>query len=922
MSNTSFLKAVPLFSSKQARADAAEEANAAYTLLRLFTENAPIAMAIFDTKARFIGVSDRWRKDYGLVDTEILGVSLYEVMPEAARRWQGLFDSCMRDNRAMESRDTFVRRDGRHQQLQWTLKPWQSDEGDVGGVVLTTEIVSDPEEQLEKARLQNAALKSALNPMGLIDFNGRLSFGNASLAELLGYPDANGLVGMRVMSVLADRSKMRASLESLEATDQWIDIIEILRADGLRRVVQVSANVVRDDRGTPIGIMAACVDLTEQKKIERALNESRRQLVSLMNNLPGGFAFRCRNDLFWTMEFVSRGCQEVLGYTPDSLIDNLDVDFSSLIYPDDEAHVRSEILHAVNHHEPFQVNYRLIARDGRVKHVIQQGTPIYDKDGDVEALEGVVIDLTERVEANRDLQVEKDRAEQYLDVASSIILALDLQGRVSRFNRKGTKISGYTESELAGRNWLEVLVLPEQVPEVSDLVSRLVAGDQNLGYLEIDIRAKDGQTHLIGWELAPTRDVHGNITGILASGEDLTTQRDIERQLLQAQKMQAVGELTGGLAHDFNNLLMAVQGNLEFLRELVVGRADAEKYVETALRAVGRGSDLTQRLLSFSRKQLLKPEPTEINQLIHDMTELLERSLGTSVTVETELAEDVGIAMVDSAMLENALLNLSINARDAMPGGGAVRIESANETIERGYDGQAVVLKPGNYVMIAVHDTGIGMTPETIERIFEPFYSTKKSGKGTGLGLSMVYGFVKQSGGHVDVKSEVGKGTSVYLYLPCLQPESGLSEASVQVEVAEELASKEVILVVEDDPPVRDVIVRILRGQGYQVKEAENGTVAKQMIRDGLKIDMLVTDIVQPQGHNGIELADDTVLYDPDCAVLLLSGFKDDIYDLADDQTLPYPLLTKPFGQQELAEKVRTILGDRLATNIKGSGKL
>ena len=214
---------------------------------------------------------------------------------------------------------------------------------------------------------------------------------------------------------------------------------------------------------------------------------------------------------------------------------------------------------------------------------------------------------------------------------------MDLQGRVSRLNRKGTLVSGYTESELAGSNWVEKLVLPDQAPEVSSLVSRLVAGEQNLGYLEIDILAKDGESHLVGWELAPTKDVHGNVTGILASGEDLTTQRDVERQLLQAQKMQAVGELTGGMAHDFNNLLMAVQGNLEFLRELVIGRADAEKYVETALRAVGRGSDLTQRLLSFSRKQLLKPEPTEINQLIGDMTELLERSLGTSVTVETEL---------------------------------------------------------------------------------------------------------------------------------------------------------------------------------------------------------------------------------------------------------------------------------------------
>jgi CheY-like chemotaxis protein len=307
--------------------------------------------------------------------------------------------------------------------------------------------------------------------------------------------------------------------------------------------------------------------------------------------------------------------------------------------------------------------------------------------------------------------------------------------------------------------------------------------------------------------------------------------------------------------------------------------------------------------------------------LIADMTELIRRSLGSTVTVDTDLKEDVSIAMVDSAMLENALLNLSINARDAMPGGGTLRIESANRTIERGFDGQAVVLKPGNYVMVAVHDTGTGMPPEVLERVFEPFFSTKDVGKGTGLGLAMVYGFVKQSGGHIDIQSEVGKGTSVYLYLPCSRPGVAAVDKAPDPD-GPVRGGSEVILVVEDDPAVRDVIVRVLRGLGYDTPEAENAKLAKQMMREGLRPEMLLTDIVQPQGINGIELADDTVQYDPDCAVLLMSGFSDEIFDLADDQALPYPLLTKPFGHDDLARKVRMILDDRVETNLQGSPRL
>jgi PAS domain S-box-containing protein len=509
------------------------------------------------------------------------------------------------------------------------------------------------------------------------------------------------------------------------------------------------------------------------------------------------------------------------------------------------------------------------------------------------------------------VQVEKERAEQYLDVAASIIVAFDTRGRVSRFNRKGCEVTGYTEAELVGKNWFDTIVELEDRAEARAAFDSLVRNGGSTtsatNYIETAIATSDGGRRVIGWNLSSINDAQGNVTGVLGSGEDLTERREIEQQLLQAQKMRAVGELTGGLAHDFNNLLMAVQGNIEFLQESLEENSPAAKYCEAALKAVGRGADLTQRLLAFSRKQLLRPEPVSINQLVEDMTELLTRTLGTNIEIDAALGEDVSRAMVDVAQLENALLNLALNARDAMPGGGRLRIESANRSIEMGYDGQKVVLEPGPYVMIAVHDTGTGMPPELLDRVFEPFFTTKEASRGSGLGLSMVYGFVKQSGGHIEIKSKLGQGTSVYLYLPSAR-DDGIETQADTAAMVPVRGGSEKILVVEDDLAVLDVIVNLLVSLGYNVSQAEHGKAAKALMRSGLRPDLLLTDIIQPQGINGIDLARDTVKYDDHCGILLMSGFTESTPDAEPGQIARFPLLRKPFGKNELARKVREVL--------------
>jgi PAS domain S-box-containing protein len=900
----------------------AEAASSSRRLAQAFVHHTPAAIAVLDRDLRFLGVSDRWRQEYGLGDREVIGERLYDVMPDIEALWSEVHARCL-EGETIASEDVFLRADGRRERLRWEVQPLRSPDGRVAGLVMITEVVTQQRIMAEEARIRQAAMASALSPLAMFDLGGAVTYANAAFADMLGYGQPEDVAGQRAEALWGKPGEAARIWQTLIDTGRWIGVTNAARRDGSVRVVQVSASLVRAPDGPPIGAIASCVDITAQREAEKALGESQRRLVTLMDNLPGGFAFRCRHDPFWTMEIISKGCFEVLGYPPEALIENKLVSFGSMVHPEDEKRVRHEILEAVDLGRPFQVSFRVITRKGDVKWLMQQGTPqivgqIAGK-SEVQALEGVVIDITDRIVATEDLHREKARAEQYLDVAASIILALDRQGRVTRFNRKGCEVTGYTEEELTGQNWFDLLVDPADRQEAKRAFAEIVAGDgEEKPYLETQIRGKNGQRGVIGWNLARIRDQSGYVVSVLGSGEDLTEQREIERQLLQAQKMQAVGELTGGLAHDFNNLLMAVQGNIEFLREVVSGDPAVERYVAAALKAVGRGAELTQRLLAFSRKQLLRPESTSINRLVADMTELLTRTLGPHVRIDNELAPDVWDALVDPAQLENALLNLAINARDAMKEGGTLSIVTSNEMLTDVAAMRHPTLSPGDYVVITVRDTGAGMTPEVLDRAFEPFFTTKDSTRGSGLGLSMVYGFVKQSGGHIEIRSEVGQGTSVLLHLP--RAIHAVSKALEEEDCTAALQGDgETILVVEDDDEVRTVIVGTLKALGYVVRQAPSAAEAQAMLDEGLRPHLLLTDVLQPNGKDGIQFAQEVHEAFPQCAILLMSGYTEDAMERNKKLEKPFALLRKPFGKAELSRQLRVQLDARVETIHRAS---
>jgi PAS domain S-box-containing protein len=494
-----------------------------------------------------------------------------------------------------------------------------------------------------------------------------------------------------------------------------------------------------------------------------------------------------------------------------------------------------------------------------------------------------------------------------IETALDAFILMDQSGRVLEWNPKAEDMFGWPAKEAVGRAVMEMIVPPEHRQAHGEGLQRfLMTGEHRVLRQRIEITAlrRDGTEIPVELMIVPFQS-----EGVwLFSGfiRDLTERKQAEEQLRQAQKMEAVGQLTGGLAHDFNNLLTAMITSLDLLEREVEGNEKAKALTELALRAALRGADLTRHLLAFSRRQTLQAVAFDLNEVAMETAQLLRRTLGENVEIELHLADDLALALADPAQVSSALANLSINARDAMADGGKLTIESANKTLDARYAAENDDVAPGDYVMLAVSDTGSGMSPETLSRVFEPFFTTKSEGKGSGLGLSMVYGFAKQSGGHVKIYSEIGRGTTVRLYLPRAHRSD---EAPLQAAHPEREATplaRATILVVEDNADVRQGVLAQLAALGHDVIAAEDAAAALVVLKEERPIDLLFTDVVMP-GMSGIDLATEARKLRPGLKVLFTSGFAE---AASQNGAAKRNLLSKPYRIGDLARKLRETLGE------------
>ena len=541
-----------------------------------------------------------------------------------------------------------------------------------------------------------------------------------------------------------------------------------------------------------------------------------------------------------------------------------------------------------------------------------------------------IVDVTVAVQREQVLRERQNaRYDAVVNSAPDAILTFDAQGVIQLANPAAAREFGYALRELVG---LEMTVLLDAPETWNELWTSILEGDVMHRPVEVTARRKDGSASFL--EVSAARwqsDTRVFVTAILrdvnerrAAEETLrhlnqTLEERVEErtqellraeeQLRQAQKMEAVGQLTGGIAHDFNNLLAGIVGSLDLMQTRIAqGRTEnVERYAKAAMSSAQRAAALTHRLLAFARRQPLDPKPVNANQLIASMEDLLRRTIGPLHALEIVTAGGLWTTLCDPNQLESAILNLAINARDAMPDGGKLTIETANAYLDDAYAAAQPDLRSGQYVAICITDTGTGMPPDVIERVFEPFFTTKPLGQGTGLGLSMVYGFAKQSEGHVRIYSEVGQGTTIRIYLPRYRGTAQEEPSEVSFAEVPRAEAGETVLVVEDEPVIRNLIIEVLQDLGYRALEASDGPAGLKVLQSRQRIDLLVTDVGLP-GINGRQLADAARETRPELKVLFITGYAENA-TLANGFLDPgMEIFTKPFAVEALATRIRSMI--------------
>jgi PAS domain S-box-containing protein len=650
----------------------------------------------------------------------------------------------------------------------------------------------------------------------------------------------------------------------------------------------------------------------DSDQAEKAIfNERRMNLVMR----SGGYAL-------WDYDFVTRETynspemKDLLGYEPSEHYTDFTA-FSHLIHPDDRGESLDRKISAASpDRDVFQSRMRVKTKSGGYAWIESVASVSRDP---ATRMPLKVVGLSKNVDDQMSAMERLKTSEKTLkrtQAATQIgSFSLRVETGASRVTAELATLIGMADAMLHPNLKTFIgLIEPGDREKFSEALELAKLGT-SIKNLEISVKLKSGELVWFEVTMEPERGTNDQVETILGICQSVTERKALERKFHQAQKMEAVGQLTGGIAHDFNNLLMVVMGNLQLVEQMVKGDERALKRIRAAIDASERGSDLTRRMLAFSRQQTLQPKQVDLNDQLFRMQDMLRQAVTAIVDVKFIPGENIWPIKADVTMLETAILNLSINARDAMkPKGGNLIVETANRYLDQEYCQDNEELTPGDYVQIAVTDTGSGIAPENIEKVFQPFFTTKGPEAGSGLGLSMIYGFVKQSGGHIKIYSEVGVGTTVKLYLPRLKtkedevPLAIVGEVSGDSEIPTVDARKRNVLVVEDNDSVRDVAAAMIEEMGFNVITAINGHDGLEKIQQTENIDLVLSDVIMAGGMNGPELAAKAIKFRPDLKILFMSGYAPGSVRQMQDLPDSIDLVNKPFTRNDLTEKVKKAL--------------
>ncbi|HEV7265610.1 MAG TPA: PAS domain S-box protein [Falsiroseomonas sp.] len=680
-----------------------------------------------------------------------------------------------------------------------------------------------------------------------------------------------------------------------------------LRRDGTRVFIEGTVTALRGEDGELRGFLKIGQDVTERRRTDEQLRESEERLRALVT-ATSDVLYRMSPDWTEMRRLDGRGSLSDTASPSRTWLDEC-------IHPDDQPQVRDAIREAIRTKTVFEQEHRVLRTDGSLGWTLSRAVPLLDARGEIREWFGAASDVTARKRTEEALRESEARFRHMADSAPALIWMTDAEGTVTFANMHFEHMFGRPAEEMLGDGWARFV--PEQDLEMLNAGQRDAFQARGPFRAETRVRDRAGRVLWVRSESVPRLDDAGRFLGYTGCGVDITDARlaaeELERRVAertaelmsaeetirQAQKMEAVGQLTGGIAHDFNNMLQGVAGGLEMARRrLADGRTGAAlRYLEAAREAAERAAGLTRRLLAFARRQRLEPRPVDTDRLVAGLADLIRRTVGPGVRLELRLRDGGGSVLCDPNELESALLNLVINARDAMPGGGrlAIATEDAELSAADIPDRQT---EPGKYVAISVADTGAGIPPEVLGRVFEPFFTTKPQGQGTGLGLSQVYGFLRQSGGLVRIESAPGQGTTVRLLLPLHEQLPAAEEPGAMPPQA---GPGRTVLLVDDEDAVRRPVADRLRELGHTVLEARDGPAALRILASA-RPDLLVSDVGLPRGMNGRQVAEAVRERMPGLPVLFITGYAGAVLPSGVE------VIEKPFELDALAQRVQAML--------------
>jgi two-component system, cell cycle sensor histidine kinase and response regulator CckA len=729
---------------------------------------------------------------------------------------------------------------------------------------------------------------------------------NPQTVDLLGYTPEEWQEDAEFLAkILHPEDRDRVLAETARGNRAGIPLrieYRLIAKDGRVVWIRDDSVVIRDDSSRPLFRQGFLLDLTERKEAERALQNAERRYRSLVEQVPLAIYTNAADG---RLLFMSSQIEGICGCPAAELVADQER-FWELVHPDDYEAVRRETDRALETQSEFSLEYRLVARDGRVVWILDQTSPTLSGDGETLFRQGILADITEEKRRAEALAVSDERFRSAFDHAPIGMALVSREGRWLRVNEALCNIVGYSEEELLERTFQDI-THPDDLEADLAHVRRLLADEARFYEMEKRYVHRDGRLVWVMLSVSLVRDAQGEPLHFISQIQDITGKRHLEEALRQSQKMEAVGRLAGGIAHDFNNLLTAISGYSELILERHSPDDRDRKNAEQIRRSAERAAQLTAQLLAFSRRQVLQPQEFRFDDAVAGIGDMLRRLIGEHVVIRTELGAGQAYVRADRTQIEQVVVNLAVNARDAMPRGGRLSIATSVVTVPVPAWPQTE-LEPGPYVVLEVSDTGEGMDTGTRAQVFEPFFTTKPVGEGTGLGLATVYGTVKQSGGDVTVTSMLGQGTTFRVLLPLADaPAEPLPEQTTDAGPD----GTETILLAEDEDIVRALVRELLEARGYAVLEAAHPEEALELARSHTEsLDLLLTDVVMP-GMSGRALADQVAALCPGLPVLYTSAYANGRYAERLSANGEINFIQKPFTAEELATKVREVLDGR-----------